>query len=130
MQHNVHPAAYIIAFLSGFFLYAMFEIALRGSTHWTMGLLGGINMTVLCSMRRFLHAPMPVCAAYGMLFATASEFTCGVFDNLIMGWHVWDYSGMPFHILGQICPLFSGIWFLLCLAGLHVCNAIRLQYQK
>ena len=36
----------------------------------------------------------------------------GVVVNLWYGWHVWDYSREPGNLLGQICPLFSFIWFL------------------
>ncbi|MBR6106968.1 MAG: hypothetical protein IKQ39_03075 [Oscillospiraceae bacterium] len=124
-----HTGEYIAAFLFGFFAYCLFEIALRGRTHWTMGLLGGISLALLYSMEHRLDAPRTVRALLGALFVTAAEFTVGVFDNLIMGWQVWDYSDRPFNLLGQICPLFTVVWFVLCLFGLHFCKLLRRQYQ-
>jgi len=38
-----------------------------------------------------------------------------VLVNMRLGWGVWDYSEMPGNVLGQICPTFSAIWFVLCL---------------
>ena len=35
--------------------------------------------------------------------------------NLALGWQVWDYSREFGNVLGQICPLYSFFWFLLCL---------------
>ncbi|MBR4201231.1 MAG: hypothetical protein IKQ91_08165 [Oscillospiraceae bacterium] len=124
---TVHSGERIAAFLFGFFAYCFFEIALRGYTHWTMGLLGGTALSVLSGIS-LLREPQTVKALLGALFVTSAEFTVGVFDNLIMGWQVWDYSDRPFNFLGQICPLFSGLWFLLCLIGLRVCRLMHRRY--
>ena len=37
----------------------------------------------------------------------------GGFANLVWGMNVWDYSGEIFNLKGQICPLFSIIWFFM-----------------
>ncbi|MBQ8922794.1 MAG: hypothetical protein IJ060_11675 [Oscillospiraceae bacterium] len=115
---------YMSVFLFGFFFYALLEIAGRGYTHWTMGLLGGVSLMLLYSMERHLPAPRRVRALYGALFITASEFTVGVIDNLIMGWHVWDYSDRAGNLLGQVCPLFSVLWFLLCFPAQRICGLL------
>lgn len=115
---------YLLAFLLGFFLYAMLEIAGRGYTHWTMGLLGGAAMALLYSMEGSLHGRRITRALLGGMFVTAAEFTVGVYDNLIMGWAVWDYSARPLNLLGQICPLFSALWILLCFLASLLCTAL------
>jgi len=120
---------YMTVFLFGFFVYALLEIAGRGYTHWTMGLLGGAALMLLYSMERHFPAPSGVRAVFGALFITASEFTVGVFDNLIMGWHVWDYSDRAWNLLGQVCPLFSMLWFLLCFPAQRVCAALYRRYH-
>lgn len=125
-----HPGEYAVAFLFGFFLYAMLEIGGRGYTHWTMGVLGGFSLTVLYSMEQRLNEPRWVCALLGTLFITAAEFTVGVFDNLIMGWQVWDYTDRSFNVLGQICPLFSALWFILCFPAFQLCGMIYRQYHR
>ncbi len=127
MKNN--PGKYIAAFLFGFFAYAFFEIAVRGYTHWTMGLLGGISFCMVGSMEHRLDAPAAVRALFAAVFVTASEFTVGVFDNLIMGWHVWDYSDRPFNLLGQICLQFSAVWYLLCLAAVFIAKRFCRQYE-
>ena len=117
------------AFLAGFFLYAGFEIALRGYTHWTMGLLGGIVMTVLYSMECRLTASRTEKALLGALFITCAEFTAGIAENVMLGWAVWDYSRLPLNVLGQVCPYFSLLWFALCIPAGLLCMKIRHLYQ-
>lgn len=121
---------YTAAFLMGFFLYAMVEILCRGYTHWTMALTGGTVLFVLYHMECTLAAPRLLKACLGALFVTALEFTVGVIDNLIMGWHVWDYSDMQYNLLGQICLPFSVLWFLLCIPASQICRRLYLQYHN
>lgn len=120
---------YFTAFLLGFFVYTMLEITGRGRTHWTMGIVGGVALAVLYSMEGRLCCGRLTRALLGAGFVTAAEFTAGVFDNLIMGWNVWDYSDRPMNILGQICPLFSGIWVLLCYLAGMLCTALYSQFH-
>ena len=37
------------------------------------------------------------------IIITAVEFTSGLILNVWLGLGIWDYSNMPFNILGQIC---------------------------
>ena len=46
--------------------------------------------------------------------------------NLALGWRVWDYSLLWGNLWGQICPLSSSLWFLLCIpifGSLSLCRA-------
>ena len=126
MQKNI--GEYGFAFLMGFFLYTMMEIMGRGYTHWTMGIAAGVTMSVLYHMEDRLSASRLTRALLGGLFVTAAEFTVGVFDNIIMGWQVWDYSDMPLNLMGQICPMFSALWYVLCFLGILICRRIRRCY--
>ena len=38
---------------------------------------------------------------------------------------VWDYSRRKGNLLGQICPLYSALWFLLCIPVLPLSRALR-----
>ena len=53
----------------------------------------------------------------------------GVFDgcivNLWLGWDVWDYSGMPGNILGQVCPRYFLLWLPVSLAGILLDDWLR-----
>lgn len=62
-----------------------------------------------------------VCAA----LVTAVELAAGCVINLWLGWDVWDYTAMPGNILGQICPQYSAIWWVLCLAFIPAFDWLR-----
>mgnify|MGYP002274557567 FL=1 len=54
------------------------------------------------------------------------ELAFGVVCNLALGWRVWDYSLLWGNLWGQICPLYSSLWFLLCIpifGSLSLCRA-------
>ena len=61
----------------------------------------------------------------GTIIITSIEFAVGIFVNIIMDWQVWDYSAMPFNLLGQICPQFLLLWLALSLPGLGLCTLLR-----
>ena len=104
------------AFTVGAVGYPCIEIVARGHSHWTMALLGGVCVAALLIIaQRLPHLPLAVQAALGAAFITASELATGVVVNLLLGWAVWDYSREFANLWGQICPLFSFFWFLLCL---------------
>ena len=106
----------IAMFTAGAYAYSLVEIIWRGFTHWTMALTGGLCLTLLSGIcRRTRRRPLLVCCLYGALTITAIEFIVGCIVNLLLGWKVWDYSARPLNILGQICPLFTLMWFLLCI---------------
>jgi uncharacterized membrane protein len=64
---------------------------------------------------------MLICAA-GI---TAIEFVAGIILNIILQLNVWDYSNMPFNILGQVCLPFSFLWFLLSFAAIWLDDWLR-----
>ena len=109
------------AFAVGAVGYPCIELAARGRTHWSMALLGGVCVLALVWIaRRFPAMSLVRQAALSAGFITAAEFAVGVLVNLWLGWEVWDYSHEFANVLGQICPLFSFFWFLLCLPVLAV----------
>jgi len=121
---------YIFSFLMGFFLYSLVEIAGRGYTHWTMAVTGGLILALLYGMNRSGTLSMIRCCFAGSLLITGVEFCVGIFDNLIMHWNVWDYSDLPFNLMGQICLPFSFAWFFLCIPAYYVCRGIRKQFSS
>lgn len=105
-----------IEFAVGAAGYSGIEIAVRGHTHWTMTILGGLCLILLCWIARSQAGrPLLVQAALGAAGITAAEFCVGVVVNLALGWNVWDYYKEAGNLLGQICPKFSFYWFLLCI---------------
>jgi len=110
---------------TGALLYGMLELIWRGHTHWTMLLLGGICFAVMyyieCSTG-FSHIRK---CAFSALFITLAELVTGIIVNIILGWGVWDYSDEFLNVAGQICPLFSLLWFVLCIPGIWLCAVLK-----
>ncbi len=60
---------------------------------------------------------------------TAAEFCAGCVLNLWLGLGVWDYSHMPGNILGQICPQFICVWFLLSIFAIVMLDWMRYSVE-
>lgn len=102
--------------LVGGTLYVCLETLWRGYTHWTMALVGGTCFVLILRVSRLLpeHTGLLLRGAAGAAAVTAVEFTSGVVLNVWLKLGIWDYSELPLNILGQVCPLFSLAWALLC----------------
>ena len=105
---------YSFIYCLGGVIYSAIEVAFRGFTHWTMALTGGLAyLLIYISSFKIKSRSMLLRCLTGSAIITALEFIVGCIVNRRFGLAVWDYSARPGHILGQICPLFSMIWFLL-----------------
>jgi len=112
-------------FLIGGSLYSMLEILWRGYTHWSMTITGALCFMTLYALHVYaVGIPFFWRCLLGALGITVLEFTAGCIVNLLLGWKVWDYSSLPFNLLGQICPLFSFFWFFLCICACPVCRRL------
>lgn len=60
-----------------------------------------------------MDTPIWLQAIIGSCIVTTGEFVSGCILNLWLGLGIWDYSNMPFNILGQICLPFSLLWVVL-----------------
>lgn len=56
---------------------------------------------------------------------TLIEFISGCIINIRFNLNVWDYSNMPFNILGQICIPFMILWFFLSVLGIILDDYLR-----
>lgn len=103
-------------FSFGFAAYSLIELAWRRYTHYSMGLAGGTCFLLLYHIyKRCPSLSLFKKCLIGSAVITAVEFCFGCILNLKLNLGIWDYSELPFNILGQICPLFSFIWMLLCI---------------
>lgn len=126
---NIYSGERTFLFLFGYFLYGLIEIMWRGYTHWTMAVTGGICLVIIFEISvRFSGLPLWKKCFFGSLAITAIEFLIGIVVNIVLGWNVWDYTDEPFNILGQICPLFSLMWFLLCIPANFICRDIHRKF--
>lgn len=106
---------YLFLFLLGGQSYCTLEMITRGRTHYSMFFASGIIFLYLILIsEKMKKAPLFAKCLLGTVFITAIEFIFGCIFNLKYSFAVWDYSNMPFNILGQICLPFSVLWFFLC----------------
>ena len=114
-------------------LYFFLEVAYKSLTghperiSWTMLVLAivlcipveraGYQLPWACPL--WLQAA--VCAA----LVTLVEFCAGCVLNLWIGLDIWDYSDIPFNLLGQICLPFSLVWLVLCFLFIVVFDWMR-----
>lgn len=117
----------IILMAVGGMLYALFEIGFRGYTHWTMIIVGGLCFYLIGLINEIIPWKMKIWkqCVIGSLVVTAVEFVSGCIINLWLGWGVWDYSDMPFNILGQVCLPFSALWVLLSALAIILDDYLR-----
>lgn len=118
---------YLLLFVTGGLLYNIIEILLRGWSHWTMFILGGVCFICLGLINELLPWTLPLWKQMllGAAIITYFELITGCIVNIWLGWNIWDYSGQPGNILGQICPQFSFLWLWISLAGIVLDDWLR-----
>ena len=116
---------YILIFSVGAAGYTGLEVLWRGYTHWTMAVTGGVCFLIIFLLNGvFSYESVLFRSLVGASVITAAELIVGVVVNIILRWNIWDYSRIPFNFIGQICLIYSLLWFLLCIPLIYVCNSI------
>jgi len=118
----------LFLFLVGGLIYYGIEMLWRGHSHMLMALVGGICFLLCGGLNEHLSWDMPLgtqCLC-GATLITAVEFVSGVIFNIWLGLDLWDYSDMPYNILGQICLPFFCAWVFL--AGVAIVLDDYLRY--
>lgn len=118
---------YIFLFLIGGFSYFYMEILFRGFSHFSMIICGGLAFILCGLINQLMHFRVSIIIQMilSTLIITGLEFITGYIVNIRLGWNVWDYSGMPYNLYGQICLAYSMIWLLLSLVCIFVDDLIR-----
>lgn len=117
----------LILFIIGGLNYCGIEIMWRGHTHWTMGVLGGLCFVIIGGLNNYVPWEMKLWkqGVIGSLIITSCELVAGIILNLFLGLHIWDYSNMPFNLLGQICLPFTILWFFLSVICIFIDDWLR-----
>lgn len=115
-----------IIFLVFGITYALLEILARGYTHPAMIVLGGI-CGVLVGLLNDSTPDMPILVQclLGSIIITILEFISGCYLNLYLGLNIWDYSSLPFNLLGQVSLKFTIIWFILSVPVIYLDDYIK-----
>lgn len=113
--------------LCGGCVYFLIEMAWRGHSHWTMAVLGGVCFVLIGDINEFIPWNMPLIlqGAIGSGIVTALELVSGIILNLWLGLGIWDYSNMPFNLLGQICLPFTLLWVALSIVAVVLDDWLR-----
>lgn len=120
---------YSLFFILGAIGYGAIETIWRGWTHWSMLIAGGLCFVLFSIVaERFKGKPLLLKAAVCAILVTSVEFVFGVVFNLWLKMNVWDYSHMPYNLLGQICPIFTLIWAGIATAFLPFVDVLNKDY--
>lgn len=113
--------------LCGGCVYFLIEMAWRGHSHWTMAVLGGVCFVLIGDINEFIPWNMPLIlqGAIGSGIVTVLELVSGIILNLWLGLGIWDYSNMPFNLLGQICLPFTLLWVALSIVAVALDDWLR-----
>lgn len=116
---------YLFLWAVGGCIYYTFEIIFRGFSHWTMFVLGGFCFLFFYIQGNLMHWQEALWrqTLRGVIFVTAMEFITGIIVNKWLNLGVWDYSGLPLQLFGQIC-----LPFMIIFSGLSVIGIILSGY--
>jgi len=112
---NLLKWKFVLLYLLGGTGYALMEIVWRGYSHWSMFLLGGacfLMAGLISRLRTNIFVKSLLCGSC----ITVAELFCGLVVNRLLGLDVWDYTHLPFDVLGQICLPFTLLWIALSVA--------------
>lgn len=110
----------------GGFGYNLVELLWRGHSHWTMTVAGGVCFGLMYGIHKTIpSASLLQKSILSAASVTAVEFLCGCVINLGLHMNVWDYSARRGNLFGQICVLYTFLWFLLSLPCLLLCEKIE-----
>lgn len=121
---------YIFIFLTGGAVYNILELLWRGYTHISMSILGGICFLIIYLTQKHMHAPTFFKALFCAVVITFSELITGFIVNIAFKLNVWDYSKIPFNIHGQICFIYSLLWYVLSFPALSFAKKIAAFFES
>lgn len=122
---------YSVICLIGSVGYSLLEILWRGFTHWTMAATGGLCLTLLYRLdQKHSREGLFLRCLKGATLITAVEFLVGCLVNRLLKWQVLDYSNSFGNLLGQVCPLYSLLWFFLCIPVYRLTGSLRQLFRR
>lgn len=117
----------IILFIIGGFLYCGVELLWRGYTHWSMLGIGGLAFIACGVINEHLkwETPLYQQCAIATFITLIIEFLSGCIINLWLGLNVWDYSDLPYSLLGQINLFYAIGWYFLVSIAIILDDLLR-----
>lgn len=118
---------YLVLGIIGGVTYIMIELLYRGYTHWSMFIVSSIAFILIGLINEYISWNMKLWKQMliGSGIVTVMEFISGCILNIKLGWHIWDYSNVPFNVMGQICLPFSIAWGFISLIAIVADDYLR-----
>ena len=118
---------YLFLFIFGGFLYYGIEILWRGYSHVSMFILGGLCFIYAGIQNEFISWEKPLILQVLQVesFIIIGEFLTGLIVNKWLELNVWDYSSVPFNIMGQVCLPYALLFIPLALVAIVLDDYIR-----
>lgn len=118
---------YLLMFFIGGLFYYMTEILVRGYSHYTMLIAGGVIFILIGLENQRIRWDWALTSQMFLscITITVCEFICGLIVNIWLGMNVWDYSMKPYNLLGQICLLNSVLWFFYSIVAIVLDDYLR-----
>ena len=118
---------YTFLFVIGGFAYGGVEILYRGFSHISMMVAGGISFILIGLLNEIYSWKMALISQMVLSagIITAVEFLVGLVVNVWLKLNVWDYSNLPYNIMGQVCLIYTNVWFFLSLPAILLDDYLR-----
>ena len=110
-----------VLFYIGGMIYVGMELLWRQWSHGSMFLVGGLCFLLLGLLPELLpQVPLLMQSVLGACIVTATELVSGLIINDALQLNVWDYSGLPYNFLGQVCMSYFFLWILVSFLALEL----------
>ncbi len=121
----------LIMLLTGSIIYFYFEILVRGYSHISMFVLGGVCFflvgkigNAVLDKNMLFGIKLLAIMLMSSFVITSLELITGLYVNMYLNLRVWDYTHMNCNFKGQICLLYSMIWGLMGLPCVYFYGVI------
>lgn len=127
MERRIKLEKHIILFIIGGMAYFFLEVITRGYSHYTMFLCGGACFLCCGLLNETSKIKMSFISQMVLSagIITLLEFVTGLIVNVWLKMDIWDYSQMPYNFMGQICLLYSVLWFFVSSAAILMDDYLR-----
>lgn len=90
-----------------------------------IGGLCGLAIGSINQIPKFYNMKIIYQALISAVIVTLIEFLSGCILNIWLGLGIWNYSNLPLNICGQVCLLYSFLWFLISPFAIWLEDMIR-----
>jgi uncharacterized membrane protein len=95
-----------------------------------MAIVGGVCFILVGLLNEFYTWDMALISQMFLsaIITTVIELIAGIVLNIFLKLNIWDYGNLPYNFIGQICLLYTNIWFILSLPAILLDDYIRYRF--